>query len=225
MQHTNRSFPRLPLLLSLLSLALCSSACQQQSVSEPPPKPAATPMPAATQAPHQVGTQQAVAPVPPVAAPVAGPTPIDTQGKDFEILMLDSAKLKLSKLLGRRKVVVVNFWATWCGPCRREIPDLVALQQAYQNNKDVEIVGLTVEDPQQFRELVKSFAKQFEINYKVGFAPVPLFLTFNGTTPGAPIPQTFIFGKDGKLLQAIKGMRPAFRDYIQQSVEIALKNS
>ena len=140
-------------------------------------------------------------------------------------MLLDASKLKLSKLLGQRKVVVINFWATWCGPCRREIPELIALQKDYQHNKDVEILGLSVEDPQQFREQVKGFARQFEINYRVGFTPVPMFMTLSGADPRAPIPQTFIFGRDGKLVQHIVGMRPAFKDFIQQTVDLALKSS
>ena len=147
-----------------------------------------------------------------------------TQGKDYELALLDSSKLKLSKLLGRRKVVIVNFWATWCGPCRREIPELVALQKIYQGNAEVEFIGLSIEDPEQFRDQVKAFAKQLEINYKVGFAPNPMFLAFNGTDPNAAIPQTLIFGKDGKLFHHLRGLRPAFKDYVQQYVDIALRS-
>ncbi len=227
----------------LLIYTLWLLGCQQQSaannptstmpaVESPRPSPAvaaAIPAPEAASVPA-ITPANTAAPIPvaaPAAAPaVANPTKVTdlTQGKDFDLAMLDSSNVKLSKLLGRRKVLVINFWATWCGPCRREIPDLVALQKAYQGNKDVEIIGLTIEDPAQFREAVKAFSKQFEINYKIGFSPVPMFMAFNGTDPRGPIPQTFIIGKDGKLLEHIKGMRPAFKDYIQQAVDLALKS-
>jgi thiol-disulfide isomerase/thioredoxin len=156
------------------------------------------------------------------AAQPAG-VPAATPEQDFELQLLDASKLKLSKVLGRRKIVIINFWATWCGPCRREIPELIALQKDYKN-KDVEIFGLSIEDPQQYRELVQSFAKQFDINYKVGFSPMSMFMTFNGADQRKSIPQTFVFGRDGKLLQHIKGMRPAFKDYLQQTVDLALKS-
>jgi thiol-disulfide isomerase/thioredoxin len=228
--------------LSIL-LTLATLACQQKSVldnpaaSAPtpePPRPTPTQMalkiehetsqPSAATAATVIPSQPAAVNATP-APPLPGGPLAATQGQDFELVLLDASKLKLSKLLGRRKVVVINFWATWCGPCRREIPELIALQKDYSNNKDVEIFGLSVEDPQQFREQVKGFAKQFEINYKVGFSPIPMFMTFNGTDPRAPIPQTFVFGKDGKLMQHIKGMRPAFKDFIQQTVDLALKSS
>lgn len=243
MQHLNFSTRQLAILTLILSGTFGLLGCQPQSgtknststtpaAASPSPSPtaiaAASPSPdvAAVPAltPASIVAPAAVAtPAPP---PVANPTKVTdlTQGKDFDLAMLNSPKIKLSKLLGRRKVLVINFWATWCGPCRREIPELVALQKNYQGNKDVEIIGLTIEDPAQFTDLVKAFSKQFEINYKIGFSPVPMFMAFNGTDPRGPIPQTFIIGKDGQLLQHIKGMRPAFKDYIQQTVDLALKS-
>lgn len=247
MQHFKHSFRLFTVTIFVLAYTLGLLGCQQQSVTNKPASstplaaspspstaviaPATTPeiiaVPAITPAgsPIVVTAPSPAVPTAPVPAS-ANPTKVTdlTQGKDFELAMLDSQKVKLSKLLGRRKVLVINFWATWCGPCRREIPELVALQKNYQGNKDVEIIGLTIEDPAQFTDMVKAFSKQFEINYKIGFSPVPMFMAFNGTDPRGPIPQTFIIGKDGQLLQHIKGMRPAFKDYIQQTVDLALKS-
>jgi len=220
------SISRHALAAFIFLLAFVALACQSKSAPDnsatkaPDPKPSVATSATVTPAqPAAVSTVPATAPTP-HAGPLAA-----TQGQDFELVLLDASKLKLSKLLGRRKVVVINFWATWCGPCRREIPELIALQKDYQQNKDVEILGLSVEDPQQFREQVKGFAQQFEINYKVGFSPIPMFMSLNGTDPRAPIPQTFIFGRDGKLVQHLIGMRPAFKDFLQQTVDLALKSS
>lgn len=243
MQHLNFSTRQLAILTIILSGTFGLLGCQPQSgtknststtpaaaapstsptaIAAASPSPGVAAVPALT--PASIVAPAAVAT--PALPPVANPTKVTdlTQGKDFDLAMLNSPKIKLSKLLGRRKVLVINFWATWCGPCRREIPELVALQKNYQGNKDVEIIGLTIEDPAQFTDLVKAFSKQFEINYKIGFSPVPMFMAFNGTDPRGPIPQTFIIGKDGQLLQHIKGMRPAFKDYIQQTVDLALKS-
>lgn len=244
MQHlkhsTRSSSVTFFLLVSVLGLLGCQQPGTTSSTASPTPV-AVSPSPAATAISVNPPTGAAVPALTPssVAAPVSTPSAVPapppavanptkvtdlTQGKDFELAMLDSPKVKLSKLLGRRKILVINFWATWCGPCRREIPDLVALQKNYQGNKDVEIIGLTIEDPAQFTDMVKAFSKQFEINYKIGFSPVPMFMAFNGTDPRGPIPQTFIIGRDGQLLQHIKGMRPAFKDYIQQTIDLALKS-
>ena len=216
-----------------LAAALSLTACEGPATNAPAPTPAPaatpnltqnevpTPVPAATVASVTLATP---APLAPVAAPVVpGPTPIPMEGKDFEMTMLNGSKVKLSKLLGRKKIVVVNFWATWCGPCRKEIPDLIALTNSYKS-KNVEIVGLTVENPAQAMTLVKEFTKENQLNYQVGFAPMPLFMTFNGARPGGPIPQTFIFGKDGKLLYHIPGMREAYKDYVAQAIDAALKS-
>lgn len=219
----------------IILLTLGTLACGQKSVldNQGSSAPPAAARPSPTQIALKVEPESAASGAASVATPspkVANVAPASTASQptatpeqDFELQLLDTSKLKLSKVLGRRKIVIINFWATWCGPCRREIPELIALQKDYKN-KDVEIFGLSIEDPQQYRELVQSFAKQFDINYKVGFSSMGMFMTFNGADQRKSIPQTFVFGRDGKLLQHIKGMRPAFKDYLQQTVDLALKS-
>jgi thiol-disulfide isomerase/thioredoxin len=215
----SRFFPKQSLCFVLiLAGALLFASCQKKSVLDAPANlapPVRQPRPAPTQMPLKIVT-------PAVDTTPAAVTGEAQQAKDFELVWQDSSKIKLSQVLGQGKVVVVNFWATWCGPCRREIPELIALQKEYQGQA-VEILGLSIEEPQQFQELVKAFSKQFEINYKVGFAPLPMFILFNGTDPARGIPQTFIFGKDGKLVHHIRGLRPAFKDYVRETIEEALK--
>lgn len=238
MQRAISIRPYTPAALIML-LTLGSLACGPKSVLDQPSTSAPAPArPSPTQialkiasetAPVHAASAPTATPLPPAATKVAtvsqpAAAPTATPEDDFELQLLDTSRLKLSKVLGRRKVVIINFWATWCGPCRREIPELIALQRDYKNHKDVEIFGLSIEDPLQYRELVQSFAKQFEINYKVGFSSMSMFMTFNGADQRKAIPQTFVFGKDGKLLQHIKGLRPAFKDYLQQTVERALKS-
>ena len=213
-----------------LAATLGLTACERPATNAPAPTPAPaattdytkSEVPATAMTPVPVASVALATPAP-AASVMPGPTPIPMEGKDFEMTMLNGSKVKLSKLLGRKKIVVVNFWATWCGPCRKEIPDLIALTNSYKS-KNVEVVGLTVENPAQAMTLVKEFTKENQLNYSVGFAPMPMFMTFNGTRAGGPIPQTFIFGKNGKLLYHIPGMRVAYKDYVAQAIDAALKS-
>ena len=85
----------------------------------------------------------------------------------------------MTELIGGGKVVLVNFWATWCGPCRREIPELIQIQKELRG-EGVEILGLTVENPLTEQDTVLNFVNQQGINYRIGFVPEPAFLLFNG---------------------------------------------
>src|SRR5215510_726537 len=95
--------------------------------------------------------------------PSPGPTPVDPRTNQIKLFMLDGTSTNLHDLLGNNKVVLINFWATWCGPCRKEIPDLVALQNEYKD-KGLEVIGLSVDDPGDKAE-VKNFPREFSINY------------------------------------------------------------
>ena len=158
--------------------------------------------------------------------PVNAPAPLSPAVDGFNIKMLNGGNVRVSDLVGKNKVVLVNFWATWCGPCRREIPDLAELKKKF-DPKDVEIIGLTVEEPE-LQDTVRAFAQQFSINYTIGFAPRDLFFTFNqsnGNDPRAPIPQTFIFGRNGKLVDSVKGLRRDFKSWAEGAIGHALKSS
>src|SRR6476620_9187823 len=80
----------------------------------------------------------------------------------------NGASFKLADFFG--KVVVVNFWATWCGPCRQEIPELVQLHKEFQS-RGVEVIGLSTEDPDVSAEKVRKFIQDFQIDYRIGWAP------------------------------------------------------
>lgn len=153
------------------------------------------------------------------------------QLSDFELQMVESdgnlKPRKLSQTVGQGKVVVIDFWATWCGPCRRSIPDLIALNEKYQD-KGVEIFGLSIEDPKEENrvdpskknhEAVINMSKDFKINYQVGFAPHTMFMAFDQRRTGS-IPQTFIFGKDGTMVKHFVGLVPqqAIRDNIEKAL-------
>ncbi|HZT58118.1 MAG TPA: TlpA disulfide reductase family protein [Pyrinomonadaceae bacterium] len=112
-----------------------------------------------------------------------------------EIQSVDGSSFHLSDY--KDKVVVLDLWATWCGPCRMEIPHLVDLNKEYAG-KGVQIIGLTTESPQTDADRVRDFAKEMNINYKLGWARGDIAMALmNGNTN---IPQTFVIGPGGSIL-------------------------
>jgi len=150
--------------------------------------------------------------------------PIDSSALSATATLLEGGSARVEDLLGRDRVVLLNFWATWCAPCRREIPELVAIQREMRN-KGVEVIGLTLEDPAIDRARVESFTRQFSINYRVGFLPEEMFRLFNVKDPRGPIPQTFIFDRQGRLIDHLKGFRRDFRPWAEGALQYALDHS
>ena len=128
------------------------------------------------------------------------------------------ASFKLADFYG--KVMVINLWATWCGPCRREIPELVKLQKEFQS-RGVEVIGLTSEDPGASAEKVRKFIQDFQIDYRIGWATgqvsAPLM---QGHTA---IPQIFVISPDARILKRFVGFSPAYAPELKQVLEDALK--
>jgi thiol-disulfide isomerase/thioredoxin len=116
------------------------------------------------------------------------------------INLLDGQKTRLADYSG--KVLVVNLWATWCGPCMQEIPHLVEIAKDYKN-RGVEVIGLTNEDPDAAAETVKKTSELLNINYPIGWADAEMEA---GLMRGrAAIPQMYIIGRDGKVLNHFVG--------------------
>ncbi|MCI0338270.1 MAG: TlpA family protein disulfide reductase [Acidobacteria bacterium] len=117
--------------------------------------------------------------------------------------LLDGESRKLSDYSG--KVLVIDLWATWCGPCRQEIPHLIEMAKEYKS-KGVEVIGLSTEDPETDAELVREFSKEFKINYPIGWAERPLAARLMNGKNG--IPQKIIIGRDGKVKKHFVGFHP-----------------
>ena len=122
---------------------------------------------------------------------------------DTEMTAANGDRIKLSNYSG--KVLFVNLWATWCGPCRMETPELVRLHKEYQS-RGVEFVGLSTEDPYSSAQKVRDFVAQYKVGYHVGWATREVALTLmQGKTS---IPQSFIITRDGRILKRIHGFHP-----------------
>jgi peroxiredoxin len=155
------------------------------------------------------------------SAPAPAPPAVTDLPPAVSVAPLKDAKgasFKLADFFG--KVMVVNLWATWCGPCRREIPELVKLHKEF-HSRGVEMIGLSTEDPNASVEKVRKFIQDFQIDYRIGWAPVEV---------GAPlmqgheaIPQIFVISRDGRILKRFVGFSPA-NTYaeLRQALEDAL---
>jgi thiol-disulfide isomerase/thioredoxin len=131
---------------------------------------------------------------------------------------VNGASFKLADFFG--KVVVVNFWATWCGPCRREIPELVNLHKEFQS-RGVEVIGLTSEDPGASAEKVRKFIQDFQIDYRIGWGTAQVSAPLmQGHTA---IPQIFVISPDARILKRFVGFSPAYTSELKQVLEDALK--
>jgi thiol-disulfide isomerase/thioredoxin len=134
---------------------------------------------------------------------------------NFTLKDMNGVDVKLANFKG--KPIVLNFWATWCGPCRAEIPSLVELQKQYGDaGKDVVILGVSVDDPV---EKLKPYASQMKMNYPV--------LVGNGREdvqdafgPLWGIPVTVFIGRDGNIAKKHSGI--ATKEQFEQEIKALL---
>ncbi|MFL0403666.1 TlpA family protein disulfide reductase [Bacillus nitratireducens] len=90
---------------------------------------------------------------------------IGKSAPDFELTKLDGAKVKLSDLKGKK--VILNFWATWCGPCQQEMPDMEAFYKEHKDNVEILAINYTPSEKGGGEEKVRNFAKEKGITFPI----------------------------------------------------------
>ena len=118
---------------------------------------------------------------------------------DFTLTSLKGGELSLADYKG--KVVLLNFWATWCGPCRDEVPDFVKLVESYGDQGFV-IMGISMDDGP---EPVHDFYEEFKMNYPVVMGNAQVAQLYGGVF-GIPI--SFLIGRDGRIYSQHMGVVP-----------------
>jgi cytochrome c biogenesis protein CcmG/thiol:disulfide interchange protein DsbE len=131
---------------------------------------------------------------------------------DFTLESLDGKTMSLSQLRG--KAVLLNFWATWCGPCKIETPWLVELQNQY-GPQGLQIVGVEAGDDG--KEDIEKFVKDMGINYPILIGKESVGDAYGGVPA---LPETFFIGRDGKIVDKSMGLHG--RAEIEDSIKKAL---
>ena len=132
-------------------------------------------------------------------------------------VLSDGKRARLADYQG--KVLVLDFYATWCEPCRQSIPRLIALQNNH-GSKGLQIVGLNVGGPDD-RIKVSKFARELGIQYPLGFPDKTLSDMF--LSDDQSIPQTFVFGRDGQLLKRFIGYDQASETELENVIDEAVR--
>lgn len=137
---------------------------------------------------------------------------------DAELPMLDGAKFKLADKKG--KVLLVNIWGTWCGPCIDEMPHLRALQTQY-SSQGFEVIGLNIGDGDGSPEpidAIRSFVAKQELNYTIAIAPNAVTNQFYAITKQSVVPQTILVDREGRLRGVFVGGGPRIVNSMRQTV-------
>jgi len=137
-----------------------------------------------------------------------------------ELKAIDKGSFRLADFGG--KVVVVNLWASWCGPCRMEIPDYEKVRKEYAG-RPVEFIGLTTEDPRTSSDRVQRFVRDVNFGFRLGWAdPLTARTLMNGRNA---IPQTLVIAPDGHIVSHWRGYsRGQGGGQLRQTIESALSD-
>jgi peroxiredoxin len=118
---------------------------------------------------------------------------------DFELTTLDGKKLKLSDYKGKK--VILNFWATWCPPCKAEVPDMVKFYSSYKD-KDIVILGVNLTQSEKDQRSVRDFVNSYGITYPV---PLDMESTVAEVYRVTAIPTSYIIDTNGIISEKVVG--------------------
>jgi peroxiredoxin len=139
-----------------------------------------------------------------VAADVSGPAP------DFTLKSRDGKNVRLSELQGQ--VVMINFWASWCGPCRQEMPHLEDIHEEYADY-GFTLLGINVDEKQ---ELAEKLLAQIPVNFPILFDPSS---TVSKQYNVDAMPTTILIDRDGSLRHLHRAYRPGFEDMYRDQIK------
>jgi peroxiredoxin len=122
----------------------------------------------------------------------------ETKAPQFELRDVSGRNVRLSDYKG--KVVLINFWATWCPPCRAEMPDLIRLQREHAK-QGLQIIGITY--PPQTRARVRRFARSLKVNYPILLGNRQIKARFSSDET---LPLTVVINRDGTVSEIISGI-------------------
>ncbi len=153
--------------------------------------------------------------VPPPVAP-----PLTEDIRQTKVKRLDGGSLKLADY--KNKVVVLNIWATWCGPCRLEMPELIKMSNEYKS-RGLVVLGLASsfrETEEQVRAYVETQKVPYTVLWDGGILEAPLVELVQGQSV---IPQSFVISRDGRIIKHFQGFNPnSTPTLMRQAVEEAL---
>ena len=196
-------------LIILFSVVVIANAAGQSGrhLTNPPPPP---PPPPPQESLSSEATTTSLSPS------IGGALPGELMGRQLKTI--DSTSFHLADFKG--KVIVVNLWATWCGPCRREVPDYEKVRKEFAG-REVEFIALTTEDPVTAASKVQKFVREFNFGFLIGWADRDTArILMNGR--GA-IPQTLVIGSDGTIANRWTGYSPSqSQERLRGAIERAL---
>ncbi|MDP3148703.1 MAG: TlpA disulfide reductase family protein [Ignavibacteria bacterium] len=137
----------------------------------------------------------------------------EKKAPDFSLKSVDGKTVKLSDY--KNKIVIIDFWATWCPPCRKGIPDLIELQKEFK--KDLVILGISVDSDT--KPDVPGFIKSYGINYTVVYGDQATAKLFGGVSG---IPTSFLIDKKGNIVDKHVGLVP--KETLANGIKSLLKN-
>ncbi len=134
------------------------------------------------------------------------------QAPDFTLSDINGGKVTLADFRG--KVVVVEFWATWCPPCRESVPEMKSLYEKFKG-KDFELLGISLDQGGSALSDVTSFAREQGIGYPVLMDDDKTSAAFGVTN----IPAVFVVDKQGKIARKYVGLMPGLSESLSKEIE------